>query len=445
MAGRQKNKLVFKSEIELRESVEILVAGGGPAGMAAAVTAARQGRKVMLIEEMNCLGGMGTSGMLPVFMPFGDKTNFYSGGFGRELLDRLKAAGGVLPDPAWGEECPQLRTETLKRLYDEMAVEEKIKLSLVTKIIAIKKQGNRNISHVVCSGKSRLFAVEAKIFIDCTGDGNLAVWAGAPFEKGDKNGNLMPGTLCSLWAGIDWGKVRKAKQEPEKILLKVLKKYPKIFTKKDPHLPGILENGPSLGGGNVGHLFGVDGTDERTLTPLLLSGRKALTEYEYFYRKFMKGYEKATLVGTAPLTGIRETRRITGDYVLNYNDYAARADFEDGIGRFNYWIDIHPSKASLDNHEELLKYRGTHYKDGESYGIPYRILTPLGLENLLVAGRCVSVDQAVQSSIRVMPGCFITGQAAGMAAALAIEKKTGTRGFPVKELQKRLKKMGAFI
>ena len=427
-------KISIRKTVPVHANVEVLVVGGGPSGFAAAVRAGRLGADPMLVERFGFTGGMWTAGLVG---PYFDGEN--KGGLNLELKNTL------LKKHAWGglwNICPD--TAEMILVLDDKLREAKVRLLLYS-LGTQPLMKNNIIEGVIVETKSGPLAIKAKIVIDCTGDGNLAVWAGAPFEKGDKNGNLMPGTLCSLWAGIDWGKVRKAKQEPEQVLLKVLKKYPKLFTKKDPHLPGILENGPSLGGGNVGHLFGVDGTDERTLTPLLLSGRKALIEYEYFYRKFMKGYEKATLVGTAPLTGIRETRRITGDYVLNYSDYVSRADFEDGIGRFNYWIDIHPSKASLDNHEELLKYRGTHYKDGESYGIPYRILTPLGLDNLLVAGRCVSVDQAVQSSIRVMPGCFITGQAAGMAAALAIEKKTVTRGIPVKELQKRLKKMGAFI
>jgi len=135
-----------------------------------------------------------------------------------------------------------------------------------------------------------------------------------------------------------------------------------------------------------------------------------------------------------------------GDYVLNLDDFKARAVFEDEIGRYSYPVDIHASKPDAASYAEFEKeFRTLRYGKGESYGIPYRVLVPQKLSNVLVAGRCVSTDRYLQGSIRVMPGCYITGQAAGVAAAIAIEKNTNTRGFPVTELQSRLKKMGAFL
>jgi hypothetical protein len=146
------------------------------------------------------------------------------------------------------------------------------------------------------------------------------------------------------------------------------------------------------------------------------------------------------------MMGVRESRRITGDYVLAGEDFQKEAVFEDEIGRFNYWVDIHAGKPGSKAFEKQhMEGRKKQPKAGESYGIPYRILTAKKLKNVLVAGRCVSTDRAMQSSIRVMPGCYITGQAAGMAAAMAAKKGTDVRGIDVVELQKRLKKMGGYL
>ena len=153
-----------------------------------------------------------------------------------------------------------------------------------------------------------------------------------------------------------------------------------------------------------------------------------------------------TLVATGSLLGIRESRRITGDYVLCLDDFKKRAVFPDEIGRYCYPVDIHASKPDAANYKQFAEeFKTLRYKQGESYGIPYRVLVPQKLSNVLVAGRCVSSDRYIQGSIRVMPGCFITGQATGVAAAIAIEKGADTRGVPVPELQARLKKLGGYL
>jgi hypothetical protein len=299
----------------------------------------------------------------------------------------------------------------------------------------------------VCAGKTGLFAVEAKTFVDCTGDGDVCAFAGAPYEKGDETGAMMPGTLCSLWADIDWEAVKAGGitgEERNKRLEQALKDG--VFTLEDRHLPGIWQVGDHVGGGNVGHTFEVDGTDEESLTAAYVWGRKSMTEYERFYKEYLKGYEKMALVATGSLLGVRETRRIMGDYVLTVDDYTNRAVFEDEIGRYSYPVDIHIAKPDRKSYDAFMKEHTTlRLGKGESYGIPYRILTPKGLKNVLVAGRCVSTDRQAQSSIRVMPGCYITGQAAGMAAALMVETGKDSRGIEVRELQKRLKAMGGYL
>jgi len=432
-------RVTFQRTIPVRHDVDVMVAGGGPSGIAASVAAARQGRSVFLAERQNCLGGMGTAGMLPVFMQFTDGVNHLAGGIGKEVQTRLKQAGGNGP----GSDMT-IRAEVLKRVYDAIVGEAKVGFAFYTQLIGVETSGDR-VTTAILAGKSGMFAVRAKQFIDCTGDGDLAAWAGAPFEKGDAQGNMMAGTLCSLWSGINWPLASKEGMPFQQVRLEQAFKD-KVFTVEDRHLPGMTHVGKTVGGGNIGHTFGVDGTDEESLTKAMVWARKSLLEYERYYKQYLRGFEEMELVATGATLGIRETRRIMGDYVLNLEDFKRRAVFEDEIGRYAYPVDIHASRASEADYQKFLdEFKRLRYGKGESYGIPYRTLVPKKLSNVLVTGRCVSTDRYMQSSIRVMPGCFITGQAAGVAAALAIEKKTDTRGVSVKELQRRLKEMGGYL
>jgi ribulose 1,5-bisphosphate synthetase/thiazole synthase len=443
--ARIKGKAIsFERKIPVRHEVDVFVAGGGPAGAAASIAAARQGAKVYLAEGHSCFGGMGTAGRVPNFMRFGDGVNFLADGVGRKIYNRLKESGKVYNDRIHAS--VSIDAEILKRVYDELITEAKVDFTFHTHLIAVEKK-DAKVRYAICAAKSGLFAVKAKTFVDATGNGDLCAWAGAPYEKGDKDGNLMPGTHCSLWADIDWDKVYHAKKEGQNPRKKVLQAIEDgLFTYPDRHLPGISRIGEHLGGGNIGHTFGVDGTDEKSLTKALVWGRKLTKEYETFYKQYLKGYENMSLAATGSLLGVRETRRITGDYVMDLDDFKRRAVFEDEIGRYNYPVDIHPIRPNKKTFEKFTKEITTlRCGKGESYGIPFRSLTPKGLGNVLVAGRCISTDRYVQSSLRVMPGCFITGQAAGVAAAMTAEKKTTTRNLDVKQLQQRLKEMGAYL
>ena len=432
--------VLFQRTLPVKHEVDVFIAGGGPAGTAAAVAARSQGASVYLAEAHTCFGGMGTAGRVPVFMQVSDGVNFLAGGYGRRVLDRL-AKEKVLTGPSTD-------IEALKRVYDALVVESGATFSFYTTLSGVEARGGQ-IRYVVCSSPGGLFAVKARVYVDATGNGDLAAWAGAAFEKGDAQGHLMPGTLCSVWSGIDWKSWEASRPKGPQPDGHMLEKAfaDGVFTVRDQHLTGMHKLGSDLGGGNIGHTFGVDGTDERSLTDALVSGRRGLKEYERYYREYLKGFENVRLVQTGSLLGVRETRRIIGPYMLSLDDYKRRAVFPDEIGRYAYPIDIHPlttDKQSYDKHRKEFDSE-FRYGKGESYGIPYRILTPKGFDNLLVAGRCVSADQMVHGSLRVMPGCFITGQAAGVAAAMASGQGTPVCDVDVSELQRRLIQFGAYL
>jgi flavin-dependent dehydrogenase len=432
-------RIQYGKELEVRYRPDILVAGGGPAGVAAALAASRQGATVRVIEAHSCLGGMGTAGMVPVFMPFTDGVNFLAGGIGQEVLDALRDADGAVPADGMG-----IRAEVLKRVYDSLLVEEGVQFTFHTNLVDVLTDDGK-VQQAICAGKTGLFAIEAKVYIDCTGDGDLAVFAGAKYERGDDEGTTMPGTLCSLWAGVDWEKIRASGLGAGNSQIEAAF-HDGVFTLEDRHLPGMWRVGDAVGGGNIGHTFGLDGTSEESLTQAYVWGRKSLLEYEEYYKKYLKGFESMELVATGSLMGVRESRRICGDYVLNIDDFNPESTFEDEIGRYSYPIDIHIAKPDKQSYEKFHKeFTSLRLGKGESYGIPYRVLTPIGLENVLVAGRCVSTDRNMQASIRVMPGCYITGQAAGVAAAMAMEVQQNTRRVDTDELRTRLVSMGAYL
>jgi len=433
--------LSFQRSIPVRYEADVFVAGGGPAGMAAAVTAARQGCRVVLAEGHSCFGGMGTAALVTLFMPFTDGIHFLAGGFGEEIVARARQMDFpiYMNDPHF---VVAVHPEALKRVYDDLAVEAGITFSFQTQVIGVESEAG-HVSHAICSAKSGLFAVAARLFIDCTGDGDLAAWAGAPFAKGNEHGAMMPGSLCSLWSDVDWERVTAPRFTDERFLPQAIEEG--IFSVPDLHLPGMIRIGRSQADGNLVHAFGVDGTDERSVSQALMDTRRRTEEYRRYYHAYIEGFEVAELVATGSLA-IRESRRILGDYVLGLEDFKTRASFGDEIGRYNYAVDVHATRPDPDETRRFeAEFKALRYGKGESYGIPYRILTPRGLDNLLVAGRCVSVDRPMLGSIRVMPACFITGQAAGMAAALAVESGVDTRTVDVTSLQHRLRSMGAYL
>lgn len=429
----------YQKDLPLRLTTDVLVVGGGPAGCAAAWAAAKTGKKVFLAESQACLGGLGTAGMVPAFMQFGDGEHFLAGGYGELLFERLKAMGEAVGEP---QRAYEIRAENLKRVYEEMLIEQGVSFTFHTQLIDVLAQDGR-IEAAVFAAKSGVFAIQAQVYIDATGDGDLCAWAGAPYEKGDEEGNMMAGTLCQLWANIDWQKVDLRDDSQIDAAFEA-----GVFKVLDKHLPGMwrvsLDGG--IGGGNIGHAYGVDGTDERSLTQALIYSRRLMDQYRAYYKNYLHGFEKMELVATGSLMGIRESRRIMGIEKLILPHFHEQACFPNEIGRYAYPVDAHAAKPTAQAYE---KFRNEHtnlrYKKGESYGIPYGILVPQKLSNALVCGRCVSTDREMQSSIRVMPGCYITGQAAGVGAALSIIQNVAPAQVEVPALQQSLRALGAYL
>lgn len=441
---------VYQKELEIRHEADLCVIGGGPAGVSAAVTAARMGKKVLLLEAMTALGGLGTLGLVPMFCQFTDGIHFLAGGFGWEIHERCLKEDACSPNDA--QDHPHkngsisIRCEHLKRMYDEIVLKAGVKVLFHTKVCDVIMDGNK-VDMLVVAGLGAPYCVKAKAYLDCTGNGIVSVLAGAEYELGDVDGSLQACTLCSSWAGVDWETVRANGFHdlwPRNTQFIEQAYNDGVLDTLDLHLSGMWRTGEQLGGVNAGHVYGVKDTDEEEVTKALFRGRQQVAQYEQYYKRYLKGYENMECTGTGALLGVRESRRIMGDYVLTREDYLNRAVFEDEIGRYNYSIDIHPPTSSKEDYVQFEKDMNMKMGVGESYGIPYRSLTVKGIKNLLVAGKCVSADHAMQASIRVMPGCFITGQAAGCAAAMTGDDGD-VRAIDIKELQRNLIKIGAFL
>ena len=426
--------MLYSRRLDVRYTPDVLVVGGGAAGVTASAAAARMGRNVLLCESGGCFGGVGTTGLVPSFATFSDRENLLCSGIGLEI--RRAACPGVPDDQAWTSIEPEL----LKRVYDDIVTEAGVDFLFFTKLCDVIAIDGR-IDTCVFTSPEGMFAVRPKIVIDCTGDGEVIALAGGEFELGDENGDVMPSTLCSQWTGVNYDEYRKA-NVPEALEKAIADG---IFTHEDRHLTGLNPRAHGICGGNIGHIFGFRAADNRSMTDAMVWGRKSLLEYQRFYREYVRGCENITLTGTANMLGIRESRRILCDYTLAFKDFMRRMDFRDEIGRYCYPIDIHIMNTSAEEMNRFnQEYRGLKYAAGESYGIPLRALIPKSFTNAFTAGRCMGADRQMEASVRVMPGCYITGQAAGTAAAMAVTSGEA-RSVRASDLQKSLYREGAYM
>ncbi|KOP68190.1 FAD-dependent oxidoreductase [Bacillus sp. FJAT-18019] len=424
--------------IPVADEVDVLVIGGGASGIAAAIAAAQGGARTMLVEQRGFLGGMGTVALVPAFCPFTDKRKPIIRGLGLELMERMKQAC----NPQYREEYQELLDwvpidpEVLKRVYDDAILENGVTPLYHTFVYdVVLSEDRRKIEGVIVVNKTGRSFIPCRYIIDCSGDGDIAALAGVPFQKGGDEGELQPGSMCYLLANVDRPKFKRFLEESGDTgqLHKTVE-----LAIADGALPegrksisGLAWVSDYLVGVNFGHVFGVDGTLAEDLTRGAIEGRRTAERQLQFFRRYVPGFEHAHMVASGEQLGIRETRRIEGDYILTVDDFLAARSFPDDIARNAYYIDIHLANSKSD-------MTFNHLPPGVSHGVPYRIMLPVGIDNLWVAGRSVSSDRAVQGSLRVMPNCFSMGQASGTAAALALRDGSGSRGISVAELQQRL-------
>lgn len=444
-------------EINIEKEYDIIVAGGGPAGCAAAICASRLGAKVLLVEATGCLGGMGTSGLVTAFDPMANGEQMIVGGFMREIVETMYKKGyipeAINPD-RWRKQFHQwtpFNAEGLKLILDELAMDAGVEVRFFTKIIdAEVKNGKSVVEGVIIQNIEGYSYIKAKAFIDATGDAVLADLCGAECrEAGRDTSNIMPPTLCALCGGIDWKSVERGDKitplKQQEMLEKAIEEN--YFVQKDKHLPGMYIVGESIGYMNAGHIFRMNALNNKSLSEGMMKGRKLVLEYIEFYRKYIPGFEKIEHITTAALMGVRESRRVVGEYELNYNDYIERRKFPDQIAVFNKAIDIHIYDCTENEYQRYYKeFNATGKLDiGEYYGIPYGVLVPKGWENLWVAGRCVSADVKVQGSLRVQPAASMMGQAAGTAAVQSINTNIAASELNTNMLVETLRQQGAFL
>ena len=423
------------AKVAVDDRWDVIVVGGGPGGCTAAISAAREGAKTLLIEAMGQLGGMGTAGMVPAWCPFSDGEKIIYRGLAEKIFNASKA--GVPHEKKQNLNWVNINPEHLMMVYDQMVTESGAQVLFFSRLAAVEMDANDKVDAIIVANKSGLVAFKAKVFIDATGDGDLAAWAGASFKRGDDEGNVQSSTLCFSLANVDsyrymTGPSLHTSNKNSPVYAAIASgKYPLI----DSHLCSNLIS-PDVVQFNAGHLVNVDSTDPWATTQAMIKGRQIAEQYLGAMKEFQpQTFGSSFVVKTASLLGVRDSRRIEGDYIFTVQDWMDRKTFEDEIGRNSYYIDVHKPG-----------HKATRYNRGESHGIPYRCLTPKGLKNVLTAGRCISTDEEAFGSLRVMPPCLVTGEAAGMAAVHAIKQtKNDVHKIDVKFLRKRLKEEGQYF
>jgi len=427
-------------EIKVFDNVDVLVCGGGSSGIFAALASARHGADTFLVEQQGFFGGSTTAYLVnPVPEMMG------KGGIIQEFMDRMAECGGYIKhDPSEVKYDFSLANtydvEIFKFVAQEMLDEAGIKILLHT--LAVKPiMENDIIKGVIIENKSGRQAILAKRVIDCTGDGDIATLAGAPHEKGRKKDGLMP-SVSLLFHLHNEEALKELPATPLGgifLLSPLMKKTARKagIKYKLPYDVAFLVPMPVSSRRllvNLTHLKGIDGTKAEDLTRAHIILRRQIMEATNLLRHHP--YFSSTYVAaTGTNIYVRETRRIKGEYYIIEEDAVQGKHFEDGITSCRYMIDVHP----------LDKTETGRYENHPPFDIPYRSLVPLKIDNLLIAGRCISCDRYAQSALRIGGTCMSTGEAAGTAAVISIEKEIKPRELDGKLIQQALEKRGVII
>ncbi|MBO5199561.1 MAG: FAD-dependent oxidoreductase [Lachnospiraceae bacterium] len=418
----------------------LIVIGGGLSGVAAAISAARQGLSVLLAEQSGSLGGAMSNCLIYPFMsnstrmPGEDSVLPLSAGMFKEFQERYRS---ILPERSAVQikSSHMFMTEYYKYMLDEAAAESGVEVLFHAKLFEVKATGE-HIDAVRFAVKSGVLEQSADFYIDATGDGDLLAFSGCEFKVGrTEDGLCQPMTTCFRVANVD----EELWAEEEAGIQALYKQYQAEGKISDPRENILSFNGPGRG---IIHMNTTRVIFHNPVEPLELSAaeskaRKQIIELMDLLQNNSKAFANSVLVSVAADIGVRESRKLVGEHVLTAEELMACTRFEDAIAAGNYDIDIHNPAGSGTSHY--------YFKPGEYYTIPYRSLLPKEYTNLLAAGRCISATHEAQASIRIMPICCCLGEAAGTAVGLASRTGKNTKTIAVPELQTLLKANGAFL
>jgi hypothetical protein len=462
MPDRQTLRLTW--EVPVEERADVLVVGGGSAGIAAATAAARNGARTVLVEKYGFLGGTSTAGLVGPFMTSysADGSEPVIGGIFQEVVDRMSAAGGAIdPSKTEGNEkwnayiklghahVTPVHPEALKVAAMETVVEAGVRLMLHTAFVDVLRPeggaGDR-LDGIVVLTKAGLRALPASVLVDCSADADVAVCAGVPTQKGrETDGKMMPATMFFRIRGVDDDRVEAfardhdVRHQGERLYECIVQeaRAKGQFPVPREYLNIYREPEPGVWRANITRLHDIDGTNPEDLTRAEVEGRRQVMKVFQFMRERCPGLENARLLDVATQIGIRETRRIHGLYTLTGEDVLRGARFDDSIARCAYPIDIHDPTGTRG---QLVGLESSGY-----YEIPYRCLVPVRVDNLLVAGRCLSATHEAAASARVIPPVYAMGQAAGTAAAECARERRRPRDVDGRKLREKLRRQGAIV
>lgn len=427
---------------------DVIVVGGGPAGVSAAFAASRRGMKTLIIEQFNCLGGIATAGghgHICLYSSWGwdpKKAERVVGGVIWEMSTRTADAGyGIANNCA-----SDFEVEGMKYVLEQMAEEANTDVLYYTQF-ADSIVENGAVTGVVVQNKSGRSAYRAKRVIDCTGDGDVAARAGCGYDIGDEEtGHCQPMTLMFTIGGVDMAKVKAFKGSrgsADHDLKDVWKEAQKNGDMR-PFQSKVMgwwwtPTRPDQVGVNFTHINFADATSARDLTAATIEGRTQAYETIAVYRKYIPGMENCYMVSTPNTVGTRESRRIHGMYTLTKDDIKRQCTCNDSIGYGSFFIDIHGTKGA--GMDEKTWYPPNGFK----YQIPYGIIVPKDIDGLFVAGRCASATHEALGSLRVMPQCGVMGEAAGTAAVISIKKNITPKNVDVNVLQGMLREQKCLV
>ncbi|GLX66114.1 FAD-dependent oxidoreductase [Paenibacillus glycanilyticus] len=404
----------FSREVETYKHADVVIIGGGPAGTAAAISASRSGKKVVLLEKTAQLGGMGTIANVSVFMPIGNVTGIY-----RELIAEMLAES--LPAGHDESIAPQYSPFMLRYYLNEKMKKENVDVYFHTEFVGTIQEGSK-IKAVIVSTREGLKAFEGEIFIDCTGDARVAIDAGVPYTTGrDSDGLTQPMTL--MFTMQNTGKPVTPLLPEGCYEYKEVSDLPqgrRLYWEHNND--GSLLVNMSRVKANGAKIEDVNYAETEAL--------RQVFSIAYYLQK--TGFENYALTHIAPQTGTRETNQIVGLYTLNEQDLTSGARFPDVVAQTNYEIDIHSPDAQKTTDERRI----------DGYDIPYRCMVPEAIDNLLIAGRSISATHVAMSSMRVQATCYALGQAAGIAASLSIDHSSNLQNISIDKLHQLLEDQG---